>query len=198
MESLATPRIGWIAFKAMRRHGAIQKPVEFGRVLRYLGQHCLRSVMEIGTRRGGSLYAFSQLAQSNAHIVSLDWHTPGTLQPDLLKQLVRPKQELTCIQGNSHEAAIKEKVKTVVREPLDLLFIDGDHRYEGVRDDFVSFSPLVKPGGIVLFHDIVENPQHPEYGVERLWRELEGKKLEFVDRIDPSPGAGLGILVMPK
>lgn len=37
--------------------------------------------------------------------------------------------------------------------PIDLLFIDGDHSYEGVRRDWDLFSPFVSPFGIVLFHD---------------------------------------------
>jgi hypothetical protein len=34
-----------------------------------------------------------------------------------------------------------------------LLFIDGDHRYEGVRRDFEMYSPLVGAGGLIAFHD---------------------------------------------
>jgi predicted O-methyltransferase YrrM len=38
----------------------------------------------------------------------------------------------------------------------DFLFIDGDHTYQGVKQDFQMYSPLVKKGGIVAFHDIVK------------------------------------------
>ncbi len=37
--------------------------------------------------------------------------------------------------------------------PIRLLFIDADHSYEGVKQDFELWSPLVEPGGLVLFHD---------------------------------------------
>ena len=40
-------------------------------------------------------------------------------------------------------------------EPIDLLFVDGDHREEGVRADFEHWSPHVRVGGHVLFHDAV-------------------------------------------
>jgi len=43
-------------------------------------------------------------------------------------------------------------------EPLDFLFIDGDHTYEGVKRDFEMYSPLVRNGGIIAFHDIVKHP----------------------------------------
>jgi predicted O-methyltransferase YrrM len=37
--------------------------------------------------------------------------------------------------------------------PIDLIFIDGDHSYEGVKRDWELFLPHVKPSGIVIFHD---------------------------------------------
>lgn len=36
---------------------------------------------------------------------------------------------------------------------IDLLFIDGDHSYDGCRADWDGFSPLVNPGGVVVIHD---------------------------------------------
>ncbi|MDP9171002.1 MAG: class I SAM-dependent methyltransferase, partial [Acidobacteriota bacterium] len=36
---------------------------------------------------------------------------------------------------------------------IDYLHIDGDHSYEGSRQDFFDYKPLVAPGGIVTFHD---------------------------------------------
>ena len=37
---------------------------------------------------------------------------------------------------------------------IDLLFIDGDHQYASVLTDWLLYSPLVRPGGLVAFHDI--------------------------------------------
>lgn len=37
---------------------------------------------------------------------------------------------------------------------IDLLFIDGNHDYEAVRDDFLLWSPRVRPGGWIVFHDV--------------------------------------------
>ena len=38
-------------------------------------------------------------------------------------------------------------------EPVDLVFIDGDHAEQSCRADWELFSPWVRPGGVVLFHD---------------------------------------------
>lgn len=39
------------------------------------------------------------------------------------------------------------------KEPIDILFIDGDHRYEAVKQDYALFSPFVRKGGLIIFHD---------------------------------------------
>ena len=39
------------------------------------------------------------------------------------------------------------------RGTIDLIFIDGDHSYEACRDDIAAWSPFVKPGGVIAFHD---------------------------------------------
>ncbi len=75
-----------------------------------------------------------------------------------------------------------------------LLFIDGDHTYEGVKKDFDMYSPLVKKGGIVAFHDIV---QVSDAGVEvaRFWNEVKSsyQHREIIE--DPQQGwGGIGVL----
>ena len=40
---------------------------------------------------------------------------------------------------------------------IDLLFIDGDHSYEGVKLDFELYSKLLTPKGVVILHDSDEN-----------------------------------------
>jgi len=65
--------------------------------------------------------------------------------------------------------------------PCDLLFIDGDHRYEAVAADLRLWLPSVKPGGVVAMHDI-DSP-----GVRRAFDEAVGARLDqppqVVDRL---------------
>jgi MMP 1-O-methyltransferase len=53
------------------------------------------------------------------------------------------------------------------REPLRLLFIDGDHAYEATRGDFEAWSPHLEDTGLLAFHDVSVWP-----GVTRFYEEL--------------------------
>jgi hypothetical protein len=71
------------------------------------------------------------------------------------------------ILGDCHDPAVVEKVKGWLDgRPINLLFIDGDHRYEGVRQDYEIYAPMVE--GIIAFHDLAGEP-----GVARFWDELQ-------------------------
>ena len=144
-----------------------------------------------------------QLLSPSAQFVSVDIAmTP--LRQLALKQAKQPEQRLTYIVGNSQTAEAVERVKQAVgSHELDLLFIDGDHAYEGVKRDFELYSPLVRRGGIVAFHDIVPDyrtalgvstPSITE-GVPRFWKEIKGNfnSMELID--DPEQdGYGIGII----
>jgi hypothetical protein len=53
------------------------------------------------------------------------------------------------------------------REPIRLLFIDGDHSYEALRADFSAWAPHVEGNGLIAFHDVGVWP-----GVSRFYSEL--------------------------
>ena len=61
--------------------------------------------------------------------------------------------------------------------PIRLLFIDGDHSAEAVRQDFASWSPFVPPRGLVVFHDVGVFPDVTQFYTELCspgsgWKEL--------------------------
>lgn len=134
-------------------------------------------------------------------MVSVDWHPSEDARTsrDRLQECVRPTQHLHCVWGNSHAQETQDQVRQALDgRHVDLMFLDGDHTYDGIVGDFRVFEPLVRSGGLIVFHDIVENPLHPDYGVARFWNELQARQLEtytFIDPIDPIPGMGLGIIV---
>lgn len=55
---------------------------------------------------------------------------------------------------------------------IDVLFIDGDHSYKGVKADYEKYEPFVKKGGLILMHDVT----YPRYGVKDFWKEIKYPK----------------------
>lgn len=76
-------------------------------------------------------------------------------------------------------------------ESIDLLHIDGLHTYEAVQEDFNNWYPKVRPGGIIIFHDI--EARQSDFGVWRFWAELEREYETFAFQ----HGFGLGVLRKP-
>jgi predicted O-methyltransferase YrrM len=67
---------------------------------------------------------------------------------------------------------------------IDLLFIDGDHVYEAVKQDFTVWAPFVQSGGYILFHDF--DSKHPgvqAFIEEALRSDLAGCATEQVDSL---------------
>jgi len=182
--------------------GALQKREELEMFAGFLQQRKpAKVVVEIGTARGGTLWFWCQFAAHDALIISVD--LPGgdfgggyTVEdvPRLLGH-ARAGQDIQLLAGNSHSQKMLEKVEELLDGlKVDLLFIDGDHSYEGVKKDWEMYSPLVKKGGIVVFHDIVEHTNIPECQVDALWRELK-PAYDYKEFCAPDGGwAGIGVI----
>lgn len=134
-------------------------------------------IVEIGTARGGTLLFWSRIADPAAIIVSIslpggDFGGGSGLRLPLFKKFPLPGQTLEIIRGNSQVQETADLTSAYLKgNPIDFLFIDADHTAEGVRNDFRLYSPLVRKGGIIAFHDIAITD--PEYGVRALWDELK-------------------------
>jgi predicted O-methyltransferase YrrM len=158
----------------------IQIESEITEALREIHKLRPKYVVEVGTAGGGTLLLWSRVADPEATIVTID--LPGgdfgggssPLRVPLFRKLPLPTQTLHLIRGNSQIQETVELTRSYLKgNPADFLFIDADHTAKGVRTDYGLYSPLVRPGGIIAFHDIAI--KRPEYGVQALWSELKEK-----------------------
>ena len=161
-----------------------------------------RVILEIGTANGGTLFLFTRVALEDAIIISID--LPGgkfgggypKWRGVLYKSFALPGQKIHLLRADSHKRETLEQVKAILggRE-IDLLFIDGDHTYEGVKKDFETYSPLVKEGGIIAFHDIVLGPEENVGGVPEFWRKVKDsyESKEIVEDWSQN-GYGIGVI----
>jgi hypothetical protein len=122
----------------------------------------------------------------------------------LYRSFARDAQRIRLVRGDSHSAHTSEQVRRLLDgEPLDLLFVDGDHSYEGVKQDVVDYAPLVRPGGIVALHDIVPGGpgKHGDPGgVPAFWQELKAENPDAVELVEDWEwgSCGIGLVRRPK
>jgi predicted O-methyltransferase YrrM len=187
-----------LAAIAIEEREAVQKPTELTELLAIVAELRPRRVVEIGSYRGGTLWAFAQVATSDAILVSVD--LPGgdfgggsdDAWQARYANFVRHDQRIVTLPLDSHEEATVDAVREALGgAPVDFLFIDGDHRYEGVKRDFELFSPLVRPGGVVAFHDILPDNDYENSDVDMLWTELRGR-YRSVELIAEDEGLAMG------
>lgn len=178
---------------------------EIASLLRMLSADPPRQILEIGTARGGTLFLLSRVAPVDAVLASIDLpggEFGGGYRHEsilLLKALPPPGQTLRLIRADSHNPTTLEAVHRVFPgQRLDLLLIDGDHSYDGVRGDFAMYGPLVRPGGLIAIHDIVPGPAERVGGVPRFWQEIKDlhESSELVSDWNQQ-GFGIGVVVVP-
>ena len=181
--------------KGLFRVESIQQRSEIMSLTRAVAELKPKNILEIGTARGGTLFIWSQLASGK--VVSCDLEDPGVRRP-LYEAFPPPGSscKVTHLSGDSHDAGFREKVEAQFGdEKLDFLFIDGDHTEQGVEADYNDYHHLVRPGGLIAFHDIVEKQALPTNQVYYFWQRLK-PTVEIEEFIhNPSQtGYGIGIV----
>jgi cephalosporin hydroxylase len=177
LSACSSPTAWSLARRSIKRHGAIQHVDELTAFAKIVRLQQPRRVLEIGTARGGMFWLLCRLAAHDGILISLDLPSSeqfsgGNGQPLDLVPMKSAGQTVHSILGNSHSPEMPHRVSNILKgEFLDLLFIDGDHTYGGVRSDYQMYLPLIRPGGLVAFHDIVKT-QWDGCEVDRFWAEL--------------------------
>jgi len=160
-----------------------------------------RRILEIGTKKGGTLFLWSRSNIDESLIVSVD--LPGGMfgggyvveRERLYKEFIydRPNSNIYLLRANSHDESTYMKVQEILDNNfLDFVFIDGDHTYEGVKQDFLMYVKLVN-NGIIALHDIAHHSE--DCGVDRFWSELKltYKTQEF---IETNSSKGIGVVFL--
>lgn len=105
-------------------------------------------IVEIGAEFGMSASLFCMAAPIDAQIISID------LFPDDLLEKHRDNLQRVGYADRSRQIiGDSSTIGKMWGTPIDLLFIDGDHSYQGVKKDITAWMEHVKVGGVVLFHD---------------------------------------------
>jgi predicted O-methyltransferase YrrM len=172
-------------------HGIASLQLDEAALLFRLARHVSpgAAVVEIGRFKGGSTLLLASALPEGAELYSYDLHV--ALRADLSgAQLDAELEEALRRYG------LRERVHLVVADSRtadppprapELVFVDGDHSYEGARADYERWRELVAPGGHLLFHDAVDTGGYGNVypGVARLVGELAGD-----ETLERQPDAG--------
>lgn len=161
-------------------------------------------VVEVGTSKGGTLFIWARLVAKDAHLVSIDlpggennWAYPRWKEP-FYKSFASKGQKIDLLRGDSQSAEMLARLKNILGgKQIDFLFIDADHSYEGVKKDYELYSPLVRHGGMIAFHDVAKHAASANCGVTQLWAELKAKNehQELIEDQEQGWG-GIGVLMV--
>jgi len=162
-----------------------------------------KTVVEIGTAHGGTLFLWCRLAHPEATIVSID--LPGGIHGGgypywksfIYRKFPVAAQKLHLLRGDSHQPEMLAQLKNKLSAngKIDFLFIDGDHTYAGVKSDFEMYAGLVRPGGLIVFHDICLHPASMHCHVDRFWQEIKNsyRTREFIQDLKQG-SCGIGVI----
>ncbi|WP_291571519.1 class I SAM-dependent methyltransferase [Bradyrhizobium sp.] len=158
-----------------------------------------RTLVELGTHYGYSYFCFCQqvmLQKLPTRCAAVDsWKGDkhaGLYDESVFNLVQKINSERYESFSRLVRATFAEALDQFADNSIDLLHIDGRHRYEDVKQDFESWLPKLSDTGIVLIHDT--QVQGLDFGVFRYWKELASKfpHFEFTHEY------GLGVLGVGK
>jgi hypothetical protein len=153
-----------------------------------------RLLVELGVDRGESYFAFCQSARENktgTRCFGID-----TWRGD---QHAGDYDETTFAQVSAHNRENYEGFSTLLRssfdealgfflpESIDVFHLDGLHTEAAVRHDLEAWLPKIRPGGLLLLHDVEVRAK--DFGVWKIWAELQERARAWTFH----DGPGLGV-----
>jgi len=140
-----------------QRRGMMNVPVLDGRLLRLLTEAVgAKHVVEIGTSNGYSGTWFALALRKTGG--KLTTHEIDATRASLARENFKRagvEKLITLVEGDAHETVKK------IKDPIDILFVDADK--EGYIDYLKKLLPLMRPGGLIIGHNINARMADPKY-----------------------------------
>src|SRR5437764_903099 len=152
-----------------------------------------QTFVELGVYRGESYFTFCQSVEENG-LATLCYGI-DTWQGDVHTGTYGSALGREVETYNTRYSAFSKLLKMTFNDALhlfpdasiDLLHIDGSHRYEDIKQDFECWLPKLSEKGIALLHDVMVRDRG--FGVWRLWLEIADRHPTFIFEF----GHGLGV-----
>lgn len=175
----------------------MQKRTEIKQLANLVKNQSPDSLIEIGTAKDGTFYLWCRYLETMEEAVSLD--LPGgdfgrgyNERKIEFFEIFAPGINAIFIWEDSHKEETYNRVKEAISGEIDFLFIDGDHTYEGIKQDFETYRDLVSEGEMIALHDIVPQEKKSRVNVDEFWREVkDDNETEDLSPKTVNPGLGL-------
>ncbi len=140
-----------------QREGMMNVPVEDGRLLRLLTETMgAKHVVEIGTSNGYSaIWICLALRKTGGELTTYEIDADRARLARENFERAGVQSLVTLVEGDAHEEVTK------LEGPIDLLFLDADKK--GYVDYLDKLAPLVRPGGLIVGHNMVRPEPDPRY-----------------------------------
>jgi cephalosporin hydroxylase len=110
------------------------------------------SIANIGCYRGRSLQYILKGRRCRCKTIFPTLYAVDTKIRDDINEIMNTYSDISIIEGSSQDPIIINQIPN----NLELLFIDGDHTYDGCMADLNNFWPKVISGGVMMVHDVFD------------------------------------------
>lgn len=140
-----------------QRRGSMSVPMDDGRILRSLTEAMdAKNVIEIGTSIGYSgIWFCLGLEKTGGKLTTFEIDAGRAATARANFKRAGMEKIVTLVEGDAHEEVKK------LKDPIDILFLDADK--EGYTDYLEKLTPLVRPGGLIIAHNINQRQADPKY-----------------------------------
>lgn len=133
-------------------------------LLSKFAKNCKTDILEIGAFKGLSTIIMAQ--NTNKYVFTIDPFFYDTKKEFLENIKKTNTKNIILLEGTT-----ANQIKKLENINFDLIFIDGDHTYEGVLTDFKLLYPILNSNGLMVFHDSNPNRKKIADGAVTLIKE---------------------------
>jgi MMP 1-O-methyltransferase len=143
-----------------------------------VGSYCGKSAVYLGAAARAAatvLFSVDHHRGSEENQAGWEHHDPEVVDPTTGRMDTLPFFRRTIERAGLEDAVVavvgdSPAIAAHWRTPLGLVFVDGGHAFEVVLADYEAWSPHVAAGGLLVFHDVFEDPRDGGQAPFEVWK----------------------------
>ena len=167
-----------------------QEPREMANVVLFLQGQNLKDVnyLEIGCAAGGSTYVMNHFLDLK-NIILIDDHKH--VKHRRLRRILKGIKYNKWVGDSQSKEARKHVLNWGFK--FDIIFIDADHKYHGVKKDTLTYLPFLKKGGFMIFHDVEEKTTDVKKWLKEMMQDKRMTIKHVANFVQNRNGLGIGV-----